>query len=90
MGEPATVQPLEEARELRFVVTPRNLTRDQALRYLGWAPKFFDMLEKSGAIVGKRHGRNGAVIYSIEQLDEVDRKRAGAAANDDGGLDDDI
>lgn len=84
MGEPAAVQPLEEARELRFVVTPRNLTREQALRYLGWAPKFFDLMEKSGAIVGKPHGRNGAIIYSREQLDDVDRKRAGGevAAND--------
>lgn len=91
MGEPAAVQPVAEAREVRFVVAPRNLTRAEALAYTRWASKFFDLMEKSGAIVGQRHGPNGAMIYPREQLDEVDRRRAGGgAAANDGGLDDDL
>lgn len=84
MAEPATVQPIAEARELRLLIVPRNLTRDEAIAYTRWAPKVFDRLEKSGTITGRPHGRNGQKIYSREQLDEVDRRlaSAGQPAND--------
>lgn len=84
MAEPAAIQPIEEAREVRFAVAPRNLTREEALAYTRWSPKFFDLMEKGGAIVGKPHGRNGQKIYSREQLDDVDRSLspAGTPAND--------
>lgn len=90
MAEPARALDVQPPAEVRFTLTPRNLTREQALAYLGWAPKLFDLMEKQGAITGRPHGRNGTKIYSRELLDEVDRKRSGAAANDDGGLDDAI
>jgi hypothetical protein len=67
---------------------PLNFDREGALRYTGWAPKFFDMMVSSKRLAGRKIGRNGTMLYPRDQLEEINRTLGGAPANDvDGEFD---
>jgi hypothetical protein len=59
------------ARQIVFTTAPLTFDREGALAYTGLSPKLFDRLERERAIVGRRLGRHGAVIYQRVQLDAV-------------------
>ena len=62
---------------------PLNFAREDALAYTGWAPKFFDMLVRTGQLKGRAIGPHGATVYSRARLEEIDAALAGdAPAND--------
>jgi hypothetical protein len=63
-----------------FATPPLNFSREEALAYTGWAPKFFDMLERGNRIEGRPWGRNGAKLYSRAQLEAVMAEEDAAAA----------
>jgi hypothetical protein len=72
----------EPARTVTFAAAPLNFTRDEALAYTGWAPKFFDLMIRNGRIAGRPWGRNGALLFAREQLEEVNRSLGGGPVND--------
>lgn len=64
---------------------PLTVNRADALSMTGFAPKFFDQLERAGRVRGKRLGRRGEMMYRTEELREVVRAvyGIGQAANID-------
>lgn len=64
---------------------PLTVNHDEALKITGFAPKFFDQMERAKRIRGKRIGPRGEMRYQTEELREVVRAvyGIGAAANID-------
>jgi hypothetical protein len=52
---------------------PLTVNHDEALAFTGFAPKFFDQLERAGRIRGKRIGRRGETRYRTEELRDIVR-----------------
>lgn len=61
------IDDLKHARVI-FNAMPLALSRKHALLYTGIADKLFTELEKSKSVKGMRIGRNGQLMYLVEDL----------------------
>lgn len=52
-------------------LVPLTMNRADAIAFTGLSPKLFVQLERAGSLTGRRYGRNGRIVYLVDELKRV-------------------